>query len=200
MKSIRLRQRLILSLSAFLLIGSAATLALRVRHLHQERTHPFGRLNAAQVLQLSQSLCQDIAPYEQTFNLSMLPVKGPCRNDWDIQCDNATGHEVVDLTWDANTGQLSQVGAFPPYQDEPAKPLLTKQEAVLTAYSWLLTLQGNAPSLHWRLARLPICADRRSWVVAFRSAGHHAYIQMQARSGNLLMAHFWQQPASPGNL
>ncbi len=178
-------------LYAVLVGASLVILTLRARYLRHERERPFGRLNAEQVMQLSLSICQTISPSEQTLSLSVMTDKGPSMRCWDVQCRNAAGKQVADLTWEANTGQLSRVGAFPPYHDDPDKSLLTAQQAVRCAYSWLHILQRNAPSLRWFVVRPPLCAARQSWDVALQAAGHHARIQMQAHSGNLLLAEFW---------
>lgn len=163
------------------------------RRIHPGQSASFGRFTSEKMMDMSLPLCEAIAPHEAAFTLYTERFSEPAAlSRWTVFCTDEAGHEVADLTWDAATGRLLQVGAFPPYREDPTKALLTRREATHSAYTWLRTLQGNPPSAEWRLARPPVCVDRRSWEVLFQAAGHYARIQLQAHTGNLLTAAFWK--------
>src|SRR5690349_11266093 len=136
------------------LVGSvlAPVLFIRARHVRPQPERPYGRFTAQQILCRSEPLCCVLVPRSPAFNLAVAPTRVHTAPFWTVLCTDPIGREVANLCWDANTGELAQVSAMPP-KDEDGRPmsLLSRSAAVAKARVWMAALGFCARSSHWQV-------------------------------------------------
>src|SRR5579862_595234 len=107
MKRNRLNSRPLLTLVTLLIGTLMVLLNARARQMRHEQAKPLGCLTAQQVLNLSGPISQAVAA--QSGPLSLTAETAHCQgNFWEVDCSDALGRELMDLTWNADTGQLSE--------------------------------------------------------------------------------------------
>src|SRR5579859_7215854 len=97
-----------------LLVGAGAGHVSFLSHRQrQEQARPLGRMTCRQALDRSEPLCRDIAPWVDTQTLYTMPSNGYTGRWWSIISEDRVGREVATMTWNADTGELYEVGGWP---------------------------------------------------------------------------------------
>ena len=121
--------------AALLAAALVALLRVRGRQIRQEHARPFGQLTAQQVLSTSEPICRAVAARPDPFILTAEALPGP-DSFWTVICADPTGHDLLDLTWDADTGELSNVGVWMWQSRNPGGPVMNLAKAIASSRYW----------------------------------------------------------------
>ena len=178
------------SILVVLLVSALVTLlSARTRQVRQEQARPLGCLTAEQVLSLSGPICQAVAARYGPFTLSAEALTG-ADNFWQVACSDTAGQDLLDLDWNADTGELSLVAWFHYKFLSHAGPPLNSARAIGMGHFWLRALRVSPASIDWRLLRPPVGFAREQWTLFYAAKGRFATIRLDAHTGALVCAQF----------
>jgi hypothetical protein len=175
-------------LSATLLVAAVAALvSARMHGMSREQDRKLGCLTAQQVLGLSEPICRTVVGGTGPLELAVDPSHGR-PNTWTFVCSEPSGRDLCTLKWNADTGELSQLTAVCRKAQLRSGALLSSARAIEIGRFWLRSLRFGPERLQWRLCGVPVCIENHHWSLNFTAEGRHAYLELEAHTGNLICA------------
>jgi hypothetical protein len=175
-------------LRAILLAAAVAVLvSARMHGMSREQNRKLGCMTAQQVLSLSEPICRKVVGGTGPLALAADPSQGR-PNTWTVVCSEPSGRDLCTLKWNADCGNLSQLTAVCRKTQLRPGALLSSARAIAIGRFWLRSLRFSPERLQWRLSGSPVCIENHHWSLNFMAEGRHAYLELEAHTGNLICA------------
>jgi hypothetical protein len=156
----------------------------------QSHLQQIGHYTGQQVIEMSQPVVANLLPQEASLNFTaenqVYTLRdGGIDHDWSVDCRDARHRSMIHLIWNADTGQLREVGCDCPSPLHSASSVrLSPQAAVEKARDWLGLL--GFPET-WSAAAPPR-RNSSNWVVLLQGDRRKAMVTILGSDGRLAYA------------